>query len=509
VQFAHERGVLHRDLKPSNLLIDSAGEPFVSDFGLARLLSGENSETHGKVAGSLGFMAYEQALGAAPGLTVAADVYALGAILYDVLTGVPPRQAEDLTQLIEQFEARPAVAPHKLNPKVPRELSDVCMCALERDPQLRYRSAAAFADDLKRVLAGKPSQRRNAEAPTGLVEAAYWLRRHSALVGLAVTIVMGLSFVPFLPVSADITRQIRDQNKAVASVQAVAVMNELRNLARHAAAMSRSHRVMGLTNWQDIYTPAPVLKAELGPFDLGCVFTADGDLRARYPAASARYTHFNYSYRDYFTGQYYIKQNAELAYVSRVFLSTGDTKLHFGLSAPIFDAAGEYAGAVLAAIATSSTFGAVRMTPGNCNTALLAARDHESDNEPLPTRLTVIAATGLGQGTDKTLDAHWSEQLCKQLRCEPALFDQFNVDSQRASREPLAIDNFPDPMTGKSSIAAFAPVADTGIIVMVATPNTYIKHWTPFLLVPLVVTAFCSGMPRLLKRRRRECTRES
>ena len=153
VDFAHRRGILHRDLKPGNILMDRDGTPFVTDFGLAKKVEGDSNLTQsGAIVGTPSYMAPEQAR-AEKQLTTAADVYALGAILYELLTGRPPFRGPTVLDTILLVIEKDAVDPRTLNPKADRDLSVVAAReCLEKDPGKRYESAAAAADDLDRWL---------------------------------------------------------------------------------------------------------------------------------------------------------------------------------------------------------------------------------------------------------------------------------------------------------------------------------------------------------------------
>ena len=158
VQYAHVRGILHRDLKPANILLDGHGEPMVSDFGLATWLDSVSDLTHSlTIFGTPGYIAPEQAnpaLAEAAKLTPAADVYSLGAILFDLLTGRPPFLGEHALAVIQQASEKSAPKLRSLVPTLDRDLETICAKCLERDPTARYRSAGALAEDFERWLEG-------------------------------------------------------------------------------------------------------------------------------------------------------------------------------------------------------------------------------------------------------------------------------------------------------------------------------------------------------------------
>ena len=190
VDYAHTQGILHRDLKPGNILLDARGEPMVSDFGLAKWLdTGSELTCTLTVFGTPGYIAPEQAENAATDLTAATDIYSLGAILFELLTGRPPFLGEHAVAILRQATENEAPKLRSVVPKVSRDLETICAHCLERDPNLRYQSAAALAEDLDRWLEGRPVKARPVLPPERLYR---WSRRNPILSGsLAICLFLG------------------------------------------------------------------------------------------------------------------------------------------------------------------------------------------------------------------------------------------------------------------------------------------------------------------------------
>jgi WD40 repeat protein/tRNA A-37 threonylcarbamoyl transferase component Bud32 len=245
VHHAHQRGIFHRDLKPRNILLDHLGRPQVTDFGLAKRVEGEHELTmSGAVLGTASYMAPEQAR-ADKTITTAVDVYSLGAILYELLTGQPPFRAptaaETLLNVLEQEPQRP----RSLNPRINRDLETICLKCLEKPPERRYGSAQALAEDLRRWLDGRPIAAR----PVGRAERFWrwcgrnsWLALSMSAAAVAVALLTTL-FTWRLVVEMHETRVARDKasqaNEASQDRLARSYYNEARALGPLGAAGRR------------------------------------------------------------------------------------------------------------------------------------------------------------------------------------------------------------------------------------------------------------------------------
>jgi WD40 repeat protein/predicted Ser/Thr protein kinase len=231
VHAAHQCGVVHRDLKPANVLLAEDGTPKITDFGLAKQLDAESAQGQtgsGTILGTPSYMAPEQAEGQAHVVGPAADVYALGAILYEMLTGRPPFKGETVLDTLGQVRSEEPVPPSRLQPKTPRDLDTVCLKCLQKDPRRRYATAQALADDLRAFLDGRAILAR----PTGPWEQAMkWARRRPAvaalLAGMVLLAAVGTGLV------------VWQWRVAVAAGHAELLAREAEEKARHAEEAQR------------------------------------------------------------------------------------------------------------------------------------------------------------------------------------------------------------------------------------------------------------------------------
>jgi WD40 repeat protein len=239
VHYAHQHGILHRDLKPANILLDGQGQPHVTDFGLAKRIGTDRGQTQsGAIVGTPSYMAPEQAA-ARKDLTTAADVYSLGAILYELLTGRPPfRAATPLDTLLLVLEREPE-PPHTLNRHVERDLETICLKCLAKEPSRRYGSALELAQDLERFVAGQPIAAR----PVGAFERGVkWVKRRPAVAALLAALLV-LSVAAFAGLTV-LWLRAEDQRDHAVSAQDVAEQRRLEaEQARQQEAEARGQEV--------------------------------------------------------------------------------------------------------------------------------------------------------------------------------------------------------------------------------------------------------------------------
>jgi WD40 repeat protein/serine/threonine protein kinase len=221
VHYAHQRGILHRDLKPGNILLESRARngtspvPYVTDFGLAKRVADDDTGSQsGSIVGTASYMAPEQAAGG-KGLTTAADVYSLGAILYEMLTGRPPFREETPLETLVQVREREPARPSSVHPQVDRDLETICLKCLDKDPHRRYGSAEALAEEFDRWLTGEPIEARSV---SGLERAWRRCKRNPVVSSLLAAVVL-VAVVGLAGVLSQWQAAVASEQKAVANEQ--------------------------------------------------------------------------------------------------------------------------------------------------------------------------------------------------------------------------------------------------------------------------------------------------
>ena len=260
LSYAHAQGVLHRDIKPANLLLDLQGTVWVTDFGLAKSNDSDNLTQTGDVVGTLRYLAPERFDGAGDHR---ADIYAIGLTLYELLTLRPAFQANTRAKLVEQAVAANPPRPRSIDPTVPRDLETVVLKAIARDPAMRYQSAAALADDLRRYMEDRPVRARRATTSEQFVR---WCRRNPAVAALLATVLFvttaGAGVASYFAARASDRAEEANRERAKAFIreqEALAARGQAETMAEEARKRLVRLNVLNGTTYQDAGNPASAL----------------------------------------------------------------------------------------------------------------------------------------------------------------------------------------------------------------------------------------------------------
>jgi hypothetical protein len=475
VHFAHERGVLHRDLKPANILLDEQDEPHVADFGLAKRLDERSvASTTSAIAGTTGYMAPEQ-LKLTERLTAAADIYGLGAILYQLLTGKkPPPKGSEYEQWLWLTGDLPVQPPRELDASIDQNVERICLRCLQKSAKKRYRSALEVATALERAVGG------GREPPPPITQRLEtWARRHprrALLFGSAVVIsvVASLSGWWLWQTEQRARRDTLETNAFIAGSQAGAAVAQLREYAERISLTARDPALVRLLNDGPIADPTAAIGAHGSGFDTVALLSNAGYILAEWPAADRVAYERSFAFRDYFQGARYLAEHRlPGAYVARAFRSETKNRLVFAFSAPVLDVQGTAVGVLTGTLNAKSVFGTMQMEDStgdrHITSALIGPRGPDRNTAALPPNsdFTFLVHPGLPEGQEHAVARPFSTKLQATFGASAPPGKQFALRYV----PPVKMSDYRDAVPGFSGswLAAFAPVGNTGFVVLVQT----------------------------------------
>jgi len=480
VHHAHQRRVLHNDLKPGNILLDEEGQPHITDFGLARRFGEDLAPSAtGAIAGTAPYMSPEQAEGKE--LTTASDVYGLGAILYTLLTGTPPFRGETVQETLQLVRNEDPKPPRALNPNVDKTLEAISVMCLNKNKAGRYPSANALAQDLVRY--------RNGEEPwwvrpwTWWERVAHWCRRNRVVAGLVTAVIAIWIFAVVMALSvaharkADLLQATLNSASFAAKDLATTALLQLRSLGRSVDIATADPRLAVLLAKDDRKglekAILDICEGQPIPFKTCYIINRDGIMVAHAPRAD-QMIGGDFSWRNHFQGAKALglKGVSGSVHISRVYRGRSDNFYKFAVSAPILDGQKNFLGVIATSVTTDASMGLVFLHEDNRKVALIAPTDIDNpDAAPASSsdKYVVLYHPGYRKGVDPVAFPYVNKIRMK--RGSAGSMDSQPLADSRLLISP--VDNYTDPVSSVAKeyagrwIAGFAPVGNTGFVVVV------------------------------------------